>query len=252
MMNLDIYLNSCLSAFDCTLGWGTLGYLVLMAHPAIFNTHCVTEFATPRNTGIHPVMPDQDPMAAILSELIITHKHKVCLFHEYHAVDRACKKVISKLISENLQVPFESYHWLRKVHKSRSSDSPRHRVLWTLRIRCTRHRLEKKGSISGKTQFEEFIEQIEWNQEAVAVQNPYSPAHIVSMRYANIAKCGLYQDDCQKWSQKPRLEKTWSNFKDHFSRFFKEIQRSSRTSKTKVYVENIQAAQANEALFTKI
>ena len=49
--------------------------------------------------------------------------------------------------------------------------------------------------ISGETLFEEFVEKIEWNQEAVAVQNPYSTAQIVSMAYANIKKFGLYQDD---------------------------------------------------------
>ena len=82
------------------MGSGTLGYLVLTAQPAIFNTHCVTRFVTPKNPGIHPVMPDPAPTAAILSEPVRTHKHEVRLFNEYHAVDRAYKKVISKLISQ--------------------------------------------------------------------------------------------------------------------------------------------------------
>ena len=42
-------------------------------------------------------MPDPAPTATILSELVRTHKHEVRLFNEYHDVDRACKKVISKL-----------------------------------------------------------------------------------------------------------------------------------------------------------
>ena len=98
MTNLNIYLNSCLSAGDCTLGFGTLGYLVLMAHPAVFITHCGTAFLPPTNLGIHPVMPNPAPTAAILSKLFRTHRHKVRLFNKYHAVDRACKKVISQLI----------------------------------------------------------------------------------------------------------------------------------------------------------
>ena len=100
MTNLNVYLNSCSSAVDFTLVCGTLGYLVLTAQPAVFNTHCGTEFVTPRNPGIHPVMPDPAPTAAILSELVRTHKHEVRLFKEYHTVDCACKKVISKLIPE--------------------------------------------------------------------------------------------------------------------------------------------------------
>ena len=56
MKNLNVYLNSCSSVVDYTLRYGTLGYLVLSAQPAMFNTHCVTRFITPRNPGIHPVM----------------------------------------------------------------------------------------------------------------------------------------------------------------------------------------------------
>ena len=68
-----------------------MGYLVLMAHPTVFNTSCGTAFVTPRNTGIHPVMPDPAPTAAISSKLVRTHKHEVRLFNKYDAVDRACK-----------------------------------------------------------------------------------------------------------------------------------------------------------------
>ena len=98
MTNLNVYLNSCLSAVVFTLGCGTLGYLVLTAHPAIFNTHCSTAFCVMTNTGIHPVMPDSTQTAAILSKLVRTHKHEVPIFNEYHAVDCVCKKIIIKLI----------------------------------------------------------------------------------------------------------------------------------------------------------
>ena len=100
MTNLNVYLNLCSSAVDCTLGYGTLGYLVLTAQPAVFNTHCVSPFVSPINPGIHPVMPDPAPTAAILSELVRTHKHEVPLFNKYHAVERSCKKLIYKLIPQ--------------------------------------------------------------------------------------------------------------------------------------------------------
>ena len=82
MTNLKVYLNLCSSEVDCTFGCGTLVYLVLTAQPAVLYTHCGTEFVPPRNLGIHPVMPDPDPTTAILSELVITHKHEVSLFNE--------------------------------------------------------------------------------------------------------------------------------------------------------------------------
>ena len=77
MTNLNVYLNSCLSVVDFTLGCGTLGYLVLTAQPVVFNTHCGTEFVTPRNPGIRLVMPNPAPTDTIWSELLGTHKYEV-------------------------------------------------------------------------------------------------------------------------------------------------------------------------------
>ena len=45
-------------------------------------------------------MPNPAPTAAILFEIFRMHKHEVRLFNEYHAVERACKKVIYKLIPQ--------------------------------------------------------------------------------------------------------------------------------------------------------
>ena len=98
--NLNVYLNSCSSAVNYTLGCGTLVYLVLTEQPALFSTHCGTAFLPPTNLGIHPNMRDPDPTAAILSKLIRTHKHGVLLFNEHHTVNQACKKATSQLILE--------------------------------------------------------------------------------------------------------------------------------------------------------
>ena len=47
-----------------------------------------------------------------------------------------------------------------------------------------------KELISDEAIFEEYIEKIEWNPEAVAVENTYSPDQIVFMAYANIKNAG--------------------------------------------------------------
>ena len=100
MTNLNVYFNSCSSTVNCKIGCGTLGYIVLTAHPALFSIHFGTTFMPRTNTGIHPVMPDPALTATILAKLVRNHKHRVRLFNEYNAVDRACKRVISKLILE--------------------------------------------------------------------------------------------------------------------------------------------------------
>ena len=181
------------------------------------------DFCAPTNTGIHLVLPDPTPTAAIFSELVRTHKHEVCLFNKYHAVDRACKKVISKLTPEK----YYKYLSIRIIgfakvislqilthlitEYAELEDEDVQEIDWKM-----------KEPISSENIFEEFVEKIDWNQEALAVQNMYTPTQIVSMVYANIEKCGLHQDNFLDWSRKPRLEKTWRNFKAHFARVFKE------------------------------
>ena len=87
MTNINVYLNSYSSAVDCTLGCGSLGFLVLTAQPAVFNTHCGTEFVTPINLGIHPVMPDPAPTAAIFpNSSEHTSTKFVCLTNTTHLI----------------------------------------------------------------------------------------------------------------------------------------------------------------------
>ena len=72
------------------------------------------------------------------------------------------------------------------------------------------------------------------------------------MAYADIDKCGLYQDDCLDWLRKTRSDKTWDNFKAHFAQAFKETRRSSRISRTEGYVAHVYAAQEKAELFTEV
>ena len=52
-----------------------------------------------------------------------------------------------------------------------------------------------KREITGETHFEDLLQQIEDCVENVASQNPYTPAHTVSMGFNIIDKCGFYSDD---------------------------------------------------------
>ena len=80
MTNSNVDLNSCSSAVNFTLGCGALGYLVITAQTAMFSTHYGAPFLLLTNPGIHLVIPDPAPTAAILAELIRNHKHEVWIF----------------------------------------------------------------------------------------------------------------------------------------------------------------------------
>ena len=75
MTNLNIYLNLCSSAVNCALGCGTLGYLVLTAQPAVFNTHCSTAFFRTKKSGHSPSHARPNSNGHAFFELVITHKH---------------------------------------------------------------------------------------------------------------------------------------------------------------------------------
>ena len=175
------------------------------------------------------------------------------LFNEYHAVDCVCKKVISKLTPQKFYKSLSSR--IIGFTKVTSLEILTHLIFEYAKLEEEDiQEIDRniKEPISGETLFEEFVEKIEWNQEAVAVQNPYSPSQIFSMAYANIEKCGLYQDYCRNWSRKPQSEKTWIKFKTQFARAFKETRRSSKTSRTEGYVVHVHSAQENVELFTKM
>jgi len=198
MTELNVYLNSCSLSVPCALGCGTSGYLVLTAQPSIFTNHCATAFVRPVNPGIHPSIPTPAPSAADLSIIVRDHKNDVRVFNKYNAVDGVCKQVIHKLIPE-------------KFYKSLAS-----RLISFSKITCLQiltHLITEyaeldddaiqdinknmKTPINRETLFEEFVEQIEWNQEAVAVQNPHTPGKILSMAVDNVKKPGLYLEDCR-------------------------------------------------------
>ena len=95
------------------------------------------------------------------SELIRTHKHEVCLFNKYHAVYFACKKIISKLITENYSFSLSS----RIIGFTKVTSL---KILTHLITEYAEYEDEDvqeidwktKEHISGKTLFEEFFEKL--------------------------------------------------------------------------------------------
>ena len=73
-----------------------------------------------------------------------------------------------------------------------------------------------KSQISGDTEFEAFVQQIEDRQEVVALQNPYTEIQIVTIAKNLIESTGFYTMDCREWNRMYKDQKTWVNFKEHF------------------------------------
>ena len=117
-----------------------------------------------------------------------------------------------------------------------------------------------KTHISGETNFEELVAQIEDNQESVAAQNPYTPMQIVSIAYSLVNALGIYSLDCKEWRRKALNLKTWPNFKVHFALAFKEYRDDRTNAKSHGYAnaataadrENRQVIQNDDAAFNEM
>ena len=68
------------------------------------------------------------------------------------------------------------------------------------------------------TPFETPINQIEDVIEfAEAGQDPFTDKQIVDTAHTLVFQTGVFHDACKEWSQKPTPDKTWANFKTHFT-----------------------------------
>ena len=86
----------------------------------------------------------------------------------------------------------------------------------------------------------------------MAEQNLYTSKQIVSMAIGNVKKPFLYIEDCREWDRKVSTEKTWANFKVHFTRDFKETRKSAKTSQAGGYTVNVDRVNSRAEMFSEI
>ena len=254
LTELNTYLNSCSASVHSNGGCGTLGYLVLTAPVAVYALQSAIAFVPPVNPGATLILPDPAPTAAVIGELTREHSEVTRCFREYHNVDKACKKVIPKLV---LEVYFRS---LKNRYTGYNNVTTLTILthLWTEYGTLTEDMVQANDKklrepISGETHFEELLMQIEDAQEVVAIQNPYTPAQIISIAFTLIQQTGYYDQGCREWKRKPPDEKTWDNFKLHFAREFKESRDVNQNTRTNKFAANAVAMeQANAAMICEL
>ena len=72
------------------LGNGTVGYLVITAQPASFTIASPTAFVKPVNPGVL-VLAEPAPAVAVIGKLTRKHTKDLCVFNEYHSVEKTCE-----------------------------------------------------------------------------------------------------------------------------------------------------------------
>ena len=109
-----------------------------------------------------------------------------------------------------------------------------------------------KSQITGDTEFEAFFQQIEDGQKAVALQNPYTDIQIVTIAKNLIESTGFYTMNCREWNITDKAQKTWVNFKLHFSRALRENRDQSRQAQHAGYGQLNTQNSANAAMFANM
>ena len=109
-----------------------------------------------------------------------------------------------------------------------------------------------KISITGETEFETFVRQIEDGQEAVALQNTYTGTQFFTIAKNLIESTGFYTMDCREWNRTDTTQKTWVNFNVHFSRAFREHRDKSKQAQSIGYGYANTQNSANAAMFAEM
>ena len=87
---------------------------------------------------------------------------------------------------------------------------------------------------------ETFFKRIEECVDLAAhAEAPFTTVQVVSSAFYTIKASGLFNDDARDWSRMESSEKTWQNFKVHFTRAYNELKETQDTAKSTGYAANV-------------
>jgi hypothetical protein len=83
---------------------------------------------------------------------------------------------------------------------------------------------------------EDLFKQMQDGQAyAKAGQKPYGKQQIINIVYTLVFNTGVYGDECKEWKKYDILEKTWENFKAHFTAEHRLYRKQTQTAQSTGY-----------------
>ena len=175
LTELNTYLNSCSASVHSNLGCGTLGHLSLTAPPVVYALLSATTFVVTTNLGSTVQLATPAPAAAVISALTREHAENLRVWKTYTDTDKVCKQKLLNIVPEvyyrTLKKKYTAYSGVTCLTLLTHQNSEYGR-LTSQDIDTIDKRM--KSQISGDTEFEAFVQQIEDGQEAMDLQNPYT------------------------------------------------------------------------------
>ena len=163
---MNTYLNSFSASVHSNLGCGTLGHLPLTAPPTVYAQLSATTFFVPTNPGSTVQLETSAPAAAVISALTREHAENLRVWKTYIDTDKVFKQKLLSL------VPEVYYRTLKKKYTAYAGVTCltllthlhiEYRILTSQDIDEIDQRMNNQ--ISGDTEFEAFVQQIEDGQD---------------------------------------------------------------------------------------
>ena len=201
------------------LGGGTHGLLGLMLDDAVYNNVTGHPFVRPANPGNSAVIP-VGATAAQTHTLERIHAENLRVFREVIRTDQALKQQLLQVFDDMY------FKALRNPHVGYTNATAYNLIqhLYNTYGRITQINLsdnEKrlKQTYDPTMPIENLYSQVEEAIEYAAAGNaPFTNNQIVTNAYLLIFQTGQFERACEDWDILPIANKTWVNFKAHFTR----------------------------------
>jgi hypothetical protein len=188
-------------------------------------------FPVPDNPGASPEVV-VGMTAAVVAELTRLHRDATKVYHTYHNVEHAIKKMILEAFDgaclnalSNEVVGYANYT---------SLDVLTHLLTFYAMIaptELTQNYERLNTPYDTNQQMETLFQQIQDTRAfAIAGGQPYDNAMIVNGAYTLVFNTGLFPDACRAWQSRAIAGKTWARFKIDFATAHQEFRLTNQTA----------------------
>jgi hypothetical protein len=212
-------------------GRGRHGHLrIIMTNEEYFAV-AVDVFPVPNNPGPSAAVV-VGMAAAVITETTRLHKEATQVYHTYHNVDQALKKLIIEAFNDAYLNALSDE--IVGYANCTSLQLLTHLLTYYAMIAPTKltQNYERLSSPYDPNQpIETLFQQIQDTQAfAVAGGQPYGAAMIVNVAYTLVFNTGLFPNACRAWQSRAIAGKTWAQFKLDFSTAHREFRLTNQTA----------------------
>jgi hypothetical protein len=213
------------------VGGGRHGHLGIIMTNKEYFAIAADVFPTPDTPGASPKTVE-GMMAAVIAELTQLHCEATKVYHTYHNMDQAIKKLILEAFDDAyLNALLDE---VVGYANCTSLDLLTDLLTFYAMIAPTEltQNYERLNTPYDTNQpIETLLQQIQDARAfALAGGQPYGAAMIFNVAYALVFNTGLYPDACRAWQSRAIEAKTWAQFKIDFATAHQEFRLTDQTA----------------------